>query len=709
MSRRLASMTLAVLSIAMFSLSLGCAAGGSSGSSAGQPAGNENAAEDTGDDGDESPEEFTISDETFSIGLEDLVPFDVRPDSEPARQRADLTLFTEKPADRPSGAQLTLDPENVVVLRPGGAEGEADGITGLATVDVYIASISSTDPCNEGTRIGSYRLTFDEGVVSVVNRALPLTEAALERVVTGSFSLCLEVSGEAEVRIIIDRLAVEFGPASTDLDGGDEGLFAPDVALILSYRGDVLETEQTHLALGDVRGVTGLRVYPPGGEALSVPPRPSGGFHMLIPGAPEEDAPYTFEALDEDGNPISDMVCDVYYDGIRVEPPRGVEVVVEDGTLVVTWNPVPSAEGFDPPGGVGWYSAAMMGADVGGLSGLQGEITSQELEGVSPGTYTLSVSAFGVGSRQGSCSQDPADFDCESFDLAEYILVTIDEDGTITLIECETEEDCDDGVFCSGVETCDAVGGCQAGTDPCVGQICDESAGECVPHGGPDDTIHSAETVSDAIEPEADVDSYTFTASAGDTVIIQVSRESSFDGLEPGIDLYAPGGSAPEVSVGFSPDANALLQGYQLAESGQYTIVVRDMEGNDTGGYSVSLVVMPGPTTSVQDLDGGWITSGLAKSGDISFEADTDAYVFSAEAGQTVIIQMSRESGFVNPGIDLYPPGGGAAEVSAGDASGETALLGAHQLAESGQYTIVVRDLNGDHDGEYSLSLTLLP
>ena len=213
MSRRLASLTLAVLSIAMFSLWLGCAAGGSSGSPAGQPAGNEDAAEDTGDDGDESPEEFTISDETFSIDLEDLVPFDVRPDSEPARQRADLTLFTEKPVDRPSGAELTLDPADVVVLRPGGAEGEADGITGSATVDAYIASTSSTDPCDEGTRIGSYRLTFGEGVVSVVNRALPLTEAALEGVVTGSFSLCLEVTGDVDARIIIRRLAVEFAPA----------------------------------------------------------------------------------------------------------------------------------------------------------------------------------------------------------------------------------------------------------------------------------------------------------------------------------------------------------------------------------------------------------------------------------------------------------------------------------------------------------------
>jgi hypothetical protein len=40
---------------------------------------------------------------------------------------------------------------------------------------------------------------------------------------------------------------------------------------------------------------------------------------------------------------------------------------------------------------------------------------------------------------------------------------------------------CDDGEFCNGDETCDAVEDCQAGTDPCVGQACDEVNDICVP------------------------------------------------------------------------------------------------------------------------------------------------------------------------------------------------------------------------------------
>ena len=38
---------------------------------------------------------------------------------------------------------------------------------------------------------------------------------------------------------------------------------------------------------------------------------------------------------------------------------------------------------------------------------------------------------------------------------------------------------CDDGVFCNGAETCDLVLDCQAGTDPCPGQVCIEATSSC--------------------------------------------------------------------------------------------------------------------------------------------------------------------------------------------------------------------------------------
>ena len=49
--------------------------------------------------------------------------------------------------------------------------------------------------------------------------------------------------------------------------------------------------------------------------------------------------------------------------------------------------------------------------------------------------------------------------------------------------ECDNAPDdtlCDDGVFCNGAEWCDAVSDCQPGSDPCLaGQSCDEGGGQC--------------------------------------------------------------------------------------------------------------------------------------------------------------------------------------------------------------------------------------
>ena len=44
---------------------------------------------------------------------------------------------------------------------------------------------------------------------------------------------------------------------------------------------------------------------------------------------------------------------------------------------------------------------------------------------------------------------------------------------------CIDNGDCDDGLFCNGAETC-VSGTCQPGSDPCPGQLCDETGDVCV-------------------------------------------------------------------------------------------------------------------------------------------------------------------------------------------------------------------------------------
>lgn len=66
--------------------------------------------------------------------------------------------------------------------------------------------------------------------------------------------------------------------------------------------------------------------------------------------------------------------------------------------------------------------------------------------------------------------------------------------------DCESNADCDDGVFCNGAEAC-VNNQCQAGSTPCTGQFCDEANDacvDCISNGDCDDGLfcNGAETCS---------------------------------------------------------------------------------------------------------------------------------------------------------------------------------------------------------------------
>lgn len=217
----------------------------------------------------------------------------------------------------------------------------------------------------------------------------------------------------------------------------------------------------------------------------------------------------------------------------------------------------------------------------------------------------------------------------------------------------------------------------------------------------PDDspwTIRSAETVTGHLSVAGQTDAWKFSGQAGGTVVIQMARISG--NLWCHFDLYPPSGGIIETSA--SGISSALLHQYRLAESGQYTILIR--AGTGTGEYGLSLLLIPGAATSLQDPDGGEISSGQTLAGTLSPPADTDAFTFLGQAGDTAVIQMARVSGNLWCHFDLYPPGGGEIEISASGIS--SALLHQHRLAHSGRYTIVIRA--GTGTGGYNLSLTLI-
>ena len=75
--------------------------------------------------------------------------------------------------------------------------------------------------------------------------------------------------------------------------------------------------------------------------------------------------------------------------------------------------------------------------------------------------------------------------DCQpgtAIDCNDGVACTVDScnEGTDSCANLPDDGLCADGQFCNGAETCDAELGCQAGSDPCPGQICDEDGDQCL-------------------------------------------------------------------------------------------------------------------------------------------------------------------------------------------------------------------------------------
>jgi hypothetical protein len=125
------------------------------------------------------------------------------------------------------------------------------------------------------------------------------------------------------------------------------------------------------------------------------------------------------------------------------------------------------------------------GACLSGCMDSDGDLSIEEQYYVKGYTYFEDI-------KHDTCDEDNAghlmEYTCQSKNdrgSDDYICPNGCEDGAC-LSGCTTDTDCDDGLFCNGVETCDASSVCQAGTAPdcddsldCTYDGCDETNDVC--------------------------------------------------------------------------------------------------------------------------------------------------------------------------------------------------------------------------------------
>jgi predicted DNA-binding ribbon-helix-helix protein len=193
-----------------------------------------------------------------------------------------------------------------------------------------------------------------------------------------------------------------------------------------------------------------------------------------------------------------------------------------------------------------------------------------------------------------------------------------------------------------------------------------------------------------------EMDTYTFTASAGDTVLVRMSESTS--GLYPRLRVYNPGGI--KICESSYDTTTAEIASCALASDGTYTIQAFDYYETNPGDYYIHLQRLNNP--------GGAAAIGFGQTliGSLITPAQMNAYTFTASAGDKVLVRMSESAGNIYPNVRVYSPQG--TQLCESSYNTTTAEIPSCALTSGGVYTILAFDYYGTYTGNYYIYLQRL-
>ncbi len=206
--------------------------------------------------------------------------------------------------------------------------------------------------------------------------------------------------------------------------------------------------------------------------------------------------------------------------------------------------------------------------------------------------------------------------------------------------------------------------------------------------------INFGETAKGSIDAAAEVDVFTFTANAEDNILVRASRASG--SVWPGIRVFDPSGNQLRQATN---STTAEIAGLRLPTTGTYSIHIYDsFNGTFTGQYCLYLQRLNNPGNALS------ISFSETQYNSIDNPAEMEAYTFEAEAGDKVLVSLSRgNTGSIWPGVRVYSPSGVLLREAT---SSRTAEIDGLTLPAAGLYTILVFDsFNGTFTGEFGLHL----
>lgn len=199
-----------------------------------------------------------------------------------------------------------------------------------------------------------------------------------------------------------------------------------------------------------------------------------------------------------------------------------------------------------------------------------------------------------------------------------------------------------------------------------------------------------------------DEDLWTFTANAGENVVLRCGELSGTASYTPWIRVYGANGALLAQNDHFS-DAWIL---YQTTNAGTFSVLVGSSIQGHTGTYRLRLAQVPGAFTVPPDDEGGPLVNGAAHDG-VTLLGDEDLWMVTADAGDTLVFRCADASGVGGfaPYLRLYGPNGALLD---GDAN-ELDSFVSFRATNSGTFTVMVDSYYQAYAGNYRLRLAQIP
>ena len=211
-------------------------------------------------------------------------------------------------------------------------------------------------------------------------------------------------------------------------------------------------------------------------------------------------------------------------------------------------------------------------------------------------------------------------------------------------------------------------------------------------------TIHYGDCIKDSIVPVGKVNTYLFTATAGDIITVLMGT-TSFS-FHPRIEVYSPSGTLLKTSIDSAAFTSARIDTLKLAVSGTYTILGLDCCAENGGGYGLSLQRVNPAQNGKISAYGSTVTDTLKSAGSLR------GFTFTATASDIVTISIAAPDFSFRPKIELYTPAGVLLRKATDTTSWSSNRISLVQLPSTGTYTILGMDLVGVNPGRFTINVS---